>query len=80
LYQVTALRLLLIFITGVFLYYLILNFWGWGCDRNLKKRRKGSQKDQESNNAKVVLIYMFALCIVITLCFLLIRYWSRGVE
>lgn len=78
--QVTTLRLLLLFVTGIFLFYLVLTFLGWGCDRYLKKRRKSSQQDQERNNAKVVLFYMLALFIVIVFCFLLIRYWSRGVE
>jgi len=77
-WQITVLRILLLTVVGSFLYCGLL--YGLGGARHLKKRGKASLKEQESVKAKIVRFYLFTLCSVITLCFLIIKYWIRGVE
>jgi hypothetical protein len=77
---VTVFRILLVIVTGISLFYCMLYSFGWSNGRHLKKRGKLSAKEREGVKAKIVLIYFFALCTVITLCFLIIKYWIRGMK
>jgi hypothetical protein len=79
-YPVTVLRILLIAVVGIMLYWFILYAVGWGESRKLKRRGRTSGKEQESLKAKIVRFYLFVLFVVITLCFFAIKYWIRGVE
>ena len=79
-YPVTVLRILLIATVGLILYWFILYIVGCGERRILKRRRRTLGEDREGLKSKIVLIYLVALFVVITLSFLTIKYWIRGVE
>ena len=79
-YPVTVLRILLIAAVGLILYWFILYIVGCGERRILKRRRRTLGEDREGLKSKIVLIYLVALFVVITLSFLTIKYWIRGVE
>ncbi len=78
--QVTVVRILLVIITGIILYSSLMYVFGWGEGKSLKKRSKASIKERESFKSKIVLVYLSALFVITTLCFLTIKYWIRGVE
>jgi membrane protein DedA with SNARE-associated domain len=79
-WQITLLRIVLVIVAGSFLYCGLLYLSGWGGGRHLKKREKASLKEQENLREKIVLVYFIFLFTVVTLCFLIIKYWIRGVE
>jgi len=79
-YPVTVLRIFIIATVGLILYWFILYAVGWGESKKLKRRRRTSGKEREGLKSKIVLIYCVTLFVVITLCFLTIKYWIRGVE
>ncbi|MHB8129838.1 MAG: hypothetical protein ACYDEX_12645 [Mobilitalea sp.] len=79
-YPVTVLRILLIAVIGLILYWFILYIVGCGERRILKRRRRTLGEEREGLKAKIVLIYLVALFTVITLSFITIKYWIRGVK
>lgn len=77
--QVMLLRILLIIILGSLLFICLLYFIGFHEDGLLKKCKQKKDYFQRNSKAKIILIYLLVLCAGISLYFLLIKHWIRGV-
>jgi hypothetical protein len=75
-WQVTAFRFSLIITVGILLFEFLLYTIGYNESRHLKVRRNITAKIRKESNARIVWIYLLVLCLIISLCFLIIKYVS----
>lgn len=78
-WQVTLIRILLVVISGIILFYILSSVIDWRVAHRLRRRKKSNIGIQYRSKYRIILIYTIALSSVVTLSFLVIKYYIRGV-
>jgi len=69
------LRMVLIVLIGVLLYFILMRVVGWNKYARLKKRGRTTNKDGDDVKKRIIYIYIITLMCLVAIGFILIKYW-----
>ena len=78
-WKMTLIRILLVVISGIILFYILSCVLDWRVAHRLRRRKRSKIGIQYRSKYRIILIYTIALSSVVTLSFLVIKYYIRGV-
>ncbi len=76
-WQITLLRMLVIVIIGIILYFTLLNVTGRFAAGRLKRRKSIPRKERQIPRSKIIVFYILILICSVMIGFLLIKYDIR---
>gem|GEM_PF-3471498 len=74
-HPMSFLRMVLIVLIGVLLYFILMRVVGWNKYARLKKRGRTTNKDGDDVKKRIIYIYIITLMCLVAIGFILIKYW-----